>query len=69
MMVFDADFVGMAALPSERDAILLVDANTMAAGSTILQLGPTTRVEAFGHERAQPSKSAKVTGAPRPWVA
>jgi hypothetical protein len=28
----------MAALPSERDAILLVDANTMAAGSTTLQL-------------------------------
>ena len=37
VIVFDADFVGMAALPSERDAILLVDANAMATGVTALQ--------------------------------
>jgi hypothetical protein len=37
VIVFDADFVGMSVLPSKRDAILLVHANTMTAGSIALQ--------------------------------
>src|SRR6266511_6106530 len=42
VIVFDADFVGMAALPSERDAILLVDAYAVATGLIALQLFQTT---------------------------
>ena len=32
VIIFDADFVGMALLPSERDAILIVDPNTVPSG-------------------------------------
>src|SRR5258708_15601706 len=37
VIVFDADFVGIAALPSERDAMLLVDAHAAATGLIALQ--------------------------------
>src|ERR1700738_1717410 len=37
VIVFDADFVGMSVLPSKRDAILLVHANTVTAGLIALQ--------------------------------
>jgi hypothetical protein len=32
VIIFDADFVGMALLPSERDAILVVDPNAVPTG-------------------------------------
>jgi hypothetical protein len=35
--VFDADFVGMSVLPPERDPVLLIDADALAAGLVALQ--------------------------------
>src|SRR5262249_17926994 len=37
VIVFDADFVGMTLLPSERDAILIVDPNAVSARLVALQ--------------------------------
>src|SRR5215213_6737328 len=43
VIVFDADFVGMSLLPSERDAILVVDLNAVTTGLIALQrLEPIT---------------------------
>src|SRR5258708_40301761 len=48
VIVFDADFVGMAALPSECNAILLVDADTVAADLIALQ--PLQAIPGRNHE-------------------
>src|SRR6185503_11036902 len=37
VIILDADFVGMAALPPERQPVLVVDANTVALGSLALE--------------------------------
>jgi hypothetical protein len=37
VIIFDADFVGMALLPSERDAVLIIDPNAMPTAAVPFQ--------------------------------
>src|SRR5574342_22959 len=52
VIVFDADFVGMSLLPTERDAILVIDPNTVPS-----RLIPLQRLQAIPRRNGEIVKS------------
>jgi len=57
VIIFDADFVGMALLPSECDAILIVDPNAVPTG--VISFQPLEPIAGRGGEILEPCRDVE----------